>query len=61
MPDGTSSQDKLFSHGQSGETLNQSKNHHLSLSPRPVTHAYFSVLATKESGMVKDSSDRLPS
>lgn len=28
MPDGASSQDKLFSHSQSGETLGQSKSHH---------------------------------
>lgn len=35
MPDGASSQDKLFSHSQSGETLGLSKSHHCPIPPLP--------------------------
>ena len=56
MPDGASSQGKLFSHSQSGETLGQSKSHH-SLPLYPC----LSPLATRETGVVKDPSGNLPS
>lgn len=56
MPDGASSQDKLFSHSQPGETLSQSKNHHL-----PLPHSSLSGLATRETCVVKEASDSLPS
>lgn len=52
MPDGTSSQDKLFSHSQSGETLNQTKYHHLLLSSLPFCPCILFWLGDKNSALL---------